>query len=50
MLPENEDFNLKLQMKCAKFAATNNTAKDFGCYHYHKNIHFADSKGIRSVN
>ena len=40
MLPREEDFNLKPQMKRAKLSVTNNIAEGYGRYHYQENIQF----------
>ncbi len=40
MLPENEKFNLKSQMRRAKLSVTNNISEGYGRYHYQENIQF----------
>jgi four helix bundle protein len=40
ILPQEEGYNLKNQMKRAKLSATNNIAEGFGRYHYQENIQF----------
>jgi four helix bundle protein len=40
LLPEEERFNLKHQMKRAKLSLTNNIAEGYGRYHYQENIQF----------
>jgi len=39
-LPNNENHNLKGQMRRAKLSMTNNIAEGFGRYHYQENIQF----------
>jgi len=39
-LPNNEERNLKGQMRRAKLSMTNNIAEGFGRYHYQENIQF----------
>jgi four helix bundle protein len=38
--PNNEEHNLKGQMRRAKLSMTNNIAEGFGRYHYQENIQF----------
>ncbi|PIP13752.1 MAG: four helix bundle protein [bacterium (Candidatus Stahlbacteria) CG23_combo_of_CG06-09_8_20_14_all_40_9] len=40
ILPENENYRLKGQMKRAKLSVTNNIAEGYGRYHYQENIQF----------
>lgn len=40
MLPEEERYNLKHQMKRAKLSLTNNIAEGYGRYHFQENIQF----------
>jgi len=40
MLPKEEEYNLKSQMRRAKLSVTNNIAEGFGRYHYQENIQF----------
>ena len=40
MLPKEEDYNLKPQMKRARVSVTNNIAEGFGRYHFQENIQF----------
>jgi len=40
ILPENENYRLKGQMKRAKLSITNNIAEGYGRYHYQENIQF----------
>jgi four helix bundle protein len=39
-LPDEEEYNLKSQMRRAKLSVTNNIAEGFGRYHYQENIQF----------
>ena len=39
-LPNEEEYNLKSQMRRAKLSVTNNIAEGFGRYHYQENIQF----------
>jgi len=39
-LPNEEEYNLKNQMRRAKLSVTNNIAERFGRYHYQENIQF----------
>ncbi|TES90011.1 MAG: four helix bundle protein [Candidatus Cloacimonadota bacterium] len=39
-LPEEEEYNLKHQMRKAKLSVTNNIAEGYGRYHYQENIQF----------
>lgn len=39
-LPNEQDYNLKSQMRRAKLSMTNNIAEGFGRYHYQENIQF----------
>jgi four helix bundle protein len=39
-LPDEEEYNLKKQMRPAKLSMTNNIAEGFGRYHYQENIQF----------
>ncbi|MBL7075794.1 four helix bundle protein [candidate division KSB1 bacterium] len=38
ILPEEEKYNLKSQMRRAKLSVTNNIAEGYGRYHYQENI------------
>jgi len=40
ILPENENYRLKGQMKRAKLSVTNNIAEGYDRYHYQENIQF----------
>jgi four helix bundle protein len=40
ILPEEERYNLKSQMRRAKLSMTNNIAEGYGRYHYQENIQF----------
>jgi four helix bundle protein len=40
ILPEEERYNLKSQMRRAKLSVTNNIAEGFGRYHYQENIQY----------
>jgi four helix bundle protein len=40
ILPQEEEYNLKNQMRRAKLSVTNNIAEGFGRYHYQENIQF----------
>jgi four helix bundle protein len=40
ILPQEEGYNLKSQMRRAKLSVTNNIAEGFGRYHYQENIQF----------
>jgi four helix bundle protein len=40
ILPKEEDYNLKGQMRRAKLSVTNNIAEGFGRYHFQENIQF----------
>lgn len=40
ILPENENYRLKDQMKRAKLSVTNNIAEGYGRYHYQENMQF----------
>ena len=40
ILPQEEGYNLKNQMRRAKLSVTNNIAEGFGRYHYQENIQF----------
>ena len=39
-LPPVEDYNLKGQMRRAKFSVTNNIAEGYGRYHFQENIQY----------
>ena len=39
-LPNEEEYNLKSQMRRAKLSLSNNIAEGFGRYHYQENIQF----------
>lgn len=47
ILPEEEKYRLKGQMKRAKLSITNNIAEGYGRYHYQENIHpaFGGTRG-----
>ena len=40
LLPEEEKYNLKHQMRRAKLSITNNIAEGYGRFHYQENIQF----------
>ena len=40
ILPQEEEYNLKSQIRRAKLSVTNNIAEGFGRYHYQENIQF----------
>ncbi|OGP61092.1 MAG: hypothetical protein A2162_11940 [Deltaproteobacteria bacterium RBG_13_52_11b] len=40
ILPQEEGYNLKNQIRRAKLSVTNNIAEGFGRYHYQENIQF----------
>ena len=40
ILPQEEGYNLKSQIRRAKLSVTNNIAEGFGRYHYQENIQF----------